>query len=255
MGEDGQPPEDDLSWHQRNAARCWAAEDAAGDAVEAIMQRVASVLDDRRLDRERINYAALFAMAHIANAMQFSRLVHDAGEASKAPWIAENEPSLLSIDSWATGAVKLRKPGATPAEPEPPQQPRLNVAKRRPLGRSIKADGASSELPPGGTAQLAGTNELAASGELVAAGQRRDAEIAHAKQIRAIEAMERKEQARLERAQQREREEQEQHQQLLKDLQVTTFNCASSNLFSLLNLGPGLRHRPRGIRHSAQNCK
>jgi hypothetical protein len=249
-GEGGE--EEEIDWYHAHNDAEWSGESAAEEVIDIILTKGGLALYERHINEQKIPYAAAFAIAHMASAMQFAVLARDDGEPSPKPWAAEEEPPSLNIDTWARGAVKIMKREAPLeiTEPEPPQQPRSNASKRRPNASHNKTEKGADNLPESQSGALANTTDVNPAGVIAPLIRNRDKELAHTKQIQAIEAAARKKNAAAESTKKREALELAEHEKLMKETKVGLIGIFSSlsknftNLFLRVKISPLVRMVP-----------
>ncbi|KAJ3290330.1 hypothetical protein HK104_006849 [Borealophlyctis nickersoniae] len=84
--------------------------------IEEILQKSHDVLFEKHIESQVLPYAVAFARETIIGIVEWEFFKRDPGEIDPRTWLPDEEPSPATTDSWARGAIPVRK--------APPQLPR-----------------------------------------------------------------------------------------------------------------------------------
>ncbi|KAJ3026324.1 UNVERIFIED_CONTAM: hypothetical protein HDU68_005861 [Siphonaria sp. JEL0065] len=86
-------------------------ENLATSIVEGIVNRGQEVLFEKHIESQVLPYAVQFAKGTLLKIVQWQFFRRDSGEVASPTWGADEEPQPAVIDSWARGAIPIKKAG------------------------------------------------------------------------------------------------------------------------------------------------
>ncbi|KAJ3028078.1 UNVERIFIED_CONTAM: hypothetical protein HDU68_002531 [Siphonaria sp. JEL0065] len=86
-------------------------ENLATAIVEGIVNRGQEVLFEKHIESQVLPYAVQFAKGTLLKIVQWQFFRRDTGEVASPTWGADEEPQPAVIDSWARGAIPIKKAG------------------------------------------------------------------------------------------------------------------------------------------------
>ncbi|ORY53734.1 hypothetical protein BCR33DRAFT_711092 [Rhizoclosmatium globosum] len=95
-------------------------ENLASSIVDSIVNRGQEVLFEKHIESQVLPYAVQFAKGTLLKIVQWQFFRRDAGEILPATWEPDEEPQPAVIDSWARGAIPIRRLGGTPLQAKKP---------------------------------------------------------------------------------------------------------------------------------------
>ncbi|KAJ3242685.1 hypothetical protein HDU78_001232 [Chytriomyces hyalinus] len=108
-------------------------ENLASAIVESIVARGQEVLFEKHIESQVLPYAVGFAKGTLLKIVEWQFFRRDSGEIRPETWLADEEPKPAVIDSWARGAIPVKKRPVSMAH----TQQKLNSEVERSLRQSI----------------------------------------------------------------------------------------------------------------------